>query len=216
MTIGVLQHLAIKAPNALPFYTSKWLFNQWGYRVRVRTWLADLLRTVTLKSVKLITVNRACIVVKHIHSANYICLISLLINKMLPVLCQDTELLCCIQFNPKIFNVKIFWSSLHKVQLTPSLCGCFRDLKLSSPSILEKKAKEENERKRNRRAICVAFLNWRVLVSIKKKEWGQRWSEEITHYIHTQAQKKNKKTCAHKPDIYQPGRLQQRAKASSC
>lgn len=188
MTIGgVLQHLAIKAPNALPFYTSKWLFNQWGYRVRVSTCLADLLRTVTLKSVKLITVNRACIVVKHIHSANYICLISLLINKMLPVLCQDTELLCCIQFNPKIFNVKIFWSRLHKVQLTPSLCRCFRDLKLSSLlSILEKKAKEENERKRNWRDICVAFLSWRVLVSIKKKkEWDQRWSEEITHYIHT-------------------------------
>lgn len=192
---GVLQHLAIKAPNALPFHTSKWLFNQWGYRVRVSTCLADLLRTVTLKSVKLITVNRACIAVKQIHSANYICLISLLINKMLPVLCQDTELLCCIQFNPKIFNVKIFWSSLHKVQLTPSLCGCFRDLKLSSlPSILEKKAKGENERKRNRNwmDICVAFPSWCVLLSIKK-EWGQRWSEEITHYIHTQAQKKNKK-----------------------
>lgn len=72
--------------------------------MRVSTCLADLLRTVTLKSVKLITVNRACIVVKHIHSANYICLIPLLINKMLPVLCQDTESLCCIQFNPKIFT----------------------------------------------------------------------------------------------------------------
>lgn len=49
--------------------------------MRVSTCLADLLRTVTLKSVKLITVNRACIVVKHIHSANYICLISLLIKE---------------------------------------------------------------------------------------------------------------------------------------
>lgn len=98
----------------------------------------------------------------------------------------------CYQFSVKTPNRFVAFSLIQKY--SPSLCGCFRDLKLSSPSILEKKAKEENERKRNRRDICVAFLSWRVLVSIKKKRMRSKvkWGNNTLH-SHTGTKEKQKK-----------------------